>query len=246
MAVQASATNTTVPFIRSGDSLLKDNAIIKQDAGRSTALAPFTVLGILKNTIATTGTAAVGNTGDGTVTAVAKLAGKSIITGSYNLECTAAVLNGAVFKLEDPYGGLVADGLVMTTGAGAATIFNAGGITFTITDGAVDFIVGDKFALVVTGDGDYKPLDPDDVNGAAEVAGVYLGDSISAAKIVAGDVPDNPVLVGGACTVDGSQIVFENSLTVNSILPSGKTVREELALLGIFVEDTIDIDGFEN
>lgn len=246
MAVQSTANLSTVPFIRSGESLFKDDAIIKQDAGRVAALAPFTVLGILKGTVATTGTADAGNTGDGTVTAVAKLQGPALIVGDYVLTCTAAVTNGGVFKLEDPNGALVANGLVMTAGAGAATVFNAGGMTFTITDGDTDFAADDFFTITVTADGDYEPLNGADVNGQASVAGIYLGESIAAATIVAGDVADNPVLIGGACTIDSAQIVLENSLTVDSILPSGLSVREELAQVGIFVEDTVDIDGYEN
>jgi hypothetical protein len=101
-------------------------------------------------------TADVGNTGDGTVTAASVIAGSDIpAVGDWNLECTGAVANGGVFKLEDPAGNVVATGLTMTVGAGAATVFEAAGMTFTITDGAVDFIVGDKFALAVAEDGKF-------------------------------------------------------------------------------------------
>jgi hypothetical protein len=134
----------------------------------------------------------------------------------------------------------------MTAGAAAATTFIVAGMTFIITDGATDFIIGDKAAIVITADGDYKPLTTGAVDGSARVAGIYLGEEITAAAIVAGDVVDRPMLTGGTCTVDGSQLVLEGGLTVASVLPSGLTVRDELALLGIFVEDTINIDELEN
>jgi hypothetical protein len=95
-----------------------------------------------------------GNTGDGTVTAATVVAGSSIpLAGAYNLEVTTAVTNGGVLKLEDPNGALVASDLTMTVGAGASTVFEAAGLQFTVTDGATDFVAGDKFSLTVTANG---------------------------------------------------------------------------------------------
>lgn len=245
MEVQVSQNNRTKPFVLfSNPNALKQDGVIGQDAARSAILYPFTVLGKLKSTVAAT--AAITGTGDGTCTAIAKLAdGKSLIPGTYNLECTAAVTNGGTFKLEDPNGALVADGLVITAGAGAATVFNVGGLTFTITDGATDFIVGDAFAIIVTANGDYWPLKPDAVDGRAEVAGIYVDGQIAAADLVAGDISDCQIMIADAY-VDENQIVLENSLTLDSVLPSGKTVREELAQIGIIAEDTVSISDYEN
>lgn len=92
----------------------------------------------------------VGNTGDGTVTLATVAAGPTIpIVGAYVLTVTAAVVNGGVLQLVDPNGAIVASDLIMTVGAGAATVFEAGGLQFTVTDGAADFIVGDFFTLTV-------------------------------------------------------------------------------------------------
>lgn len=98
----------------------------------------------------------VGNTGDGTCTAVSVLAGIDIPDAdAWNLECTAAVTNGGVFKLEDPAGNVIETGITMTVGAGAVSVFEIAGMTFTLTDGATDFIVGDKFSLTVAADGKF-------------------------------------------------------------------------------------------
>jgi hypothetical protein len=246
MSVQAQTDNTTVPFIRyANPGAVKDNTTIQQDAGRAAILTKLTIMGFSLSAVPTTGTADVGNTGDGTVAAVAQLSqGPIARVGAYNLEVTAAVANGGVLKLEGPDGESIADGLVMTVGAGAATIFNAGGMTFTVTDGATDFIVGDKFAITVTAVNKFNPLNGASVDGSQRVAGVYFGDDIAAATLVAGDVIDSLMILGDAY-VDLNQIVFENSLSLTSVLPSGKTVEQELAGLGIFAEDTIDISGFE-
>jgi len=244
MAVQQESLNSTVPFIRfPNPGAVKSDATILQDAGRVATMAQYTVMGYQVSAVPATGTADVGNTGDGAVTAVAKLSdGKSAIIGSYNLECTAAVANGGTFKLEDPHGNLIAGNLVMTAGAGVATFFEAGGLTFTITDGAADFIVGDKFAIVVTSVAKYVPLTAVGVNGEASVAGIYIGDDILAATLVASDVTDAVMLKGDAY-FDKNQLVLENSLTLASVLPSGKTVEQELAALGLLAEDTIDISS---
>lgn len=95
-----------------------------------------------------------GNTGNGTVTLATVAAGQIVpIVGAYRLECTGAVTNGGIFKLEDPNGALVASDLIMTAGAGAATVFEAAGLQFTVTDGGTDFAVGDFFTLTVAADG---------------------------------------------------------------------------------------------
>lgn len=119
-----------------------------------------------------------GNTGNGTCTALAILPGSvEPKVGEYNLECTVAASEGGTFKLEDPDGKLVTAQLVMTAGAGAATIFEAGGLTFTLTDGGTDFIVGDKFAVTVAaGSGQGKLLDKDAVDGSSEIEGILTED----------------------------------------------------------------------
>lgn len=240
--VQQQSLNSTAPFVLyANPTNVKSDKTIKQDAGRAAVLYKLTVMGYQISAVPTTGTANVANTGDGTVTAVSKLSdGKAAIVGSYNLECIAAALHGGTFKLEDPHGNLIAGNLVMTAGAGVATIFEAGGLKFTITDGATDFIVGDKFTIVVTSVAKYVPLTAVGVNGEASVAGIYLGDDILAATLVAGDVTDAVMLTNDAY-FDKNQLILENSLTLASVLPSGKTVEQELAALGLMAEDTIAI-----
>jgi len=77
--------------------------------------------------------------------------------------------------------------------------------------------------------------------------GIYLGGSITAAELVAGDVVDRPILVGGCCTIDVEQLVLENSLTVTTeVVSKGDIIRGVLATQGIYLESTIDSDEFEN
>lgn len=244
MSVQSSQNNTTVPFIRFGETFSRE-VTIKQDAGRVDPLAKKTLLG-RSQVVAGAVTPDGGNTGTGTVTGFALAAGGPPREGSYNLECIAAVAEGGTFKLEDPDGNILANDLVMIVGAGAATTFVVAGMTFIITDGGVDFIVGDKFALAIDADGDYIPFDASDVNGGQNISGIFLGDDIAAADIVAGDIPDQPILAGGNCTIAAEQLVIEDGSDLDTVIGNGLTIRENLYRLGIFAEDTVDIDEFEN
>jgi len=107
-----------------------------------------------------------GNTGNGTVTA-APAAGDVIpLVGNYVLTCIEAVTNGGRFKLEDPNGNLVDGNLELVAGAGGSTSFTAGGLTFTITDGATDFAATDFFTLAVAADGNVVVYNPAGVGGA--------------------------------------------------------------------------------
>lgn len=94
-------------------------------------------------------------TGDGTVTLATVVPGQVVpIVGVYVLNCIVALTNGGTFELVDPNGAQVAGGLTLTVGAGAATVLEAGGLQFSITDGAADFVVGDTATLTVAADGD--------------------------------------------------------------------------------------------
>lgn len=86
--------------------------------------------------------------------------------------------------------------------------------------------------------------------------GILLGDSVTAAALVAGDVTGQVILIGGPCTVDAQQLVLENSLTIDSVCsddPAGadnapvnvRRIEDDLARIGIFIEGTIDIDVLE-
>lgn len=86
--------------------------------------------------------------------------------------------------------------------------------------------------------------------GEAVARGIYMGDDVTAAALVAGDVTGRLVLVGGTATLATSELTLENSLTpatvVGAATISAHTVADDLAAIGLFLESTIDIDDFEN
>jgi hypothetical protein len=246
MAQQAESDLNNNPFILSGVSYVRNGVTLAQDAGRAAVLAVRTLMAKVAVTIPTTMTADVGNTGDGTVTAVAHGAGASPIVGTYVLLNTAAVTNGGVWQLTDPNGVIVETGITQEVGAGATTVVVAGGMVFTITDGATDFAAADEFTIAITANGQWVPWAVDGVNGSEIPAGILMVDSVTAAALVAGTVTDQTILVGGCMTVASDQIIFDDGAsTLATVLPGGQTIAEFLETKGIFTELTVDIASYE-
>lgn len=81
------------------------------------------------------------NTGDGAIGSLGAINGA--IIGNYVAVCTAAAVDGGTFRVHDPRG--VAIGEV-----DVGVAFDDG-VQFTISDGAADFVVGDRFNITVTG-----------------------------------------------------------------------------------------------
>jgi hypothetical protein len=88
------------------------------------------------------------------------------------------------------------------------------------------------------------------VDGSAVPRGIYLGDTIPAADLVAGGIESVPILVGNA-TVNEELVVFDDdTLAADSVIGAGTiwavTGRQALALQNIYFEDCVDISEFEN
>ena len=92
-----------------------------------------------------------GNTGNGTVGAITVSAGAK--KGVYKLLIIEPAANAGVFEVTDPDGIFVDNGNV-------ASAFSAGGLAFTLADGATDFVAGDSFDITVslTANGDFMGL----------------------------------------------------------------------------------------
>lgn len=91
-------------------------------------------------TIASAATA--GNAGNGVMGAITASIG--VKRGIYLLTFIEPVTNLGTFLVADPDGQQVGDGKV-------GTVFNGGGLSFTLADGANDFAAGDTFTITVTG-----------------------------------------------------------------------------------------------
>jgi hypothetical protein len=251
MSVENSVDINTRPLILEEYpvAVRKDDAVMKQDAGRTTVLASKTLVGKLAVAAAVAAAADAGNTGDGTVTVSTVVginaAGEKIIpkVGIWLLTLTAAL----VATLTDP------DGVDRVTGIalndGTTTVVKYAGLQFTVTDGAIAFIATDEFTLTVAVDGDYTPYDPASVLGADKPAGFYdpegnLGE-ITAAALVAGDVADVPVLIAGAL-FDSEMLVMETGALTDMVADTGLTVEEYLRRVSLIAENAISNSSPEN
>lgn len=166
-------TNVDLGSVVLSDAEFRDELIA---FGGADVLAEGTIMARRRVALAVTASAVTGS-GDGTVTAATVVAGSSVpVAGVWILRCVTAVANGGVWQLEDPNGSIVATGLTMTVGAGAATVFSTNGLQFTITDGAADFAAGDTATLTVAADGKMVPFATDGAGGAQIPAGVLTYD----------------------------------------------------------------------
>jgi len=206
--------------------------------GGAATYAEGTLLARRKVATAITPAAGGGNIGDGTVTAAAVVGGPVVpLVGTYVLTCITAVTNGGIWKLEDPNGGLVAGYLPQTVGAGAATVFEVGGLTFTITDGAADFVAGDTFNLPVVADGDLVPFAPAGVGGA-QLPVAVLPYALTATG--AGDLRAR-VLVGGK--VNATRLIIDADGDGSNITDE---ILAQLRSAGIESEPITQLGEYDN
>ena len=88
-------------------------------------------------------------------------------------------------------------------------------------------------------------------DGSGVPRGIYLGDDIAAADLVAGDIDDCAILVGNA-TVNGDLVVWDDDTLRATSIVALATVEARTAAdaliesAGIFLEDTVAISEYEN
>lgn len=148
-----------------------------------------------------TAAADAGNTGDGTMSAVTVGAGAE--AGIYTVTFVEPDADLGTFTVEAPGGETIGTGVV-------GTEFSTGGLTFTISDGAADFIAGDIFRITVAaGNLEYGSLDLSATNGL-EHAGAIL---YRAVDTTGASVKE--VAVVRDAEVNGSVLVWPDGITEN-------------------------------
>ncbi len=132
-------------------------------AGQSLSIGH--VLGkVTAGTVPTTGTADVGNTGNGTVTGVT--GGVDVKVGVYTLTCISTVANGGAVTVQDPDGYALPNAII-------GTAYTNPQINFTINDGAIDFTVNDTFTITVpAGGAQVREINFSGVDGSANAYGI--------------------------------------------------------------------------
>lgn len=138
-------------------------------AGSGTARVLTAGMVVAKVTLGAGSAAAVGgNTGNGTIGAITVTGAAK--PGVYKAVCIEPATNAGKFTIEDP------DGIIIGV-ATVAVAFSAGGLGFTIADGATDFVSGDAFDITVAaGSGKWVQLDLAGTNGSEDAAGILISD----------------------------------------------------------------------
>lgn len=181
----------------------------------SGVIKPGTVLG--KKTTGTTAVAAAvaGNTGNGTMGAVTVSAGAK--PGVYTLTIIEPGTNVGAFMVSGPDGAVIGNGDV-------AAAFSAGGLAFTLADGATDFTAGDQFTITVAaGNSKYAPLNLSDATGLAAAAAIAWDytDATSADKMGTAVVRD--------AEINASELVWPSGISA----PQIATALAQLAAAGV-------------
>jgi hypothetical protein len=205
--------------------------------GGADEIAEGTILARRLVALAVTASAVTG-TGDGVVSAATVVGGVVVPkAGAYALNCVDTETHGGTFELVDPDGLLIATGLKMAAGAGAATIFNVGGLQFTVTDGAADFVVGDTATLTVAADGNLVPFSLTGAGGA-QIPVSVMGSALSASG--SGNYSVRPIVRG---TVKLSHLVIDADGDSSNV---SMTLRDQLRSAGILVKVTDELGSYDN
>jgi len=139
-------------------------------------------------------TAAAGNVGDGVMGAITVTAAAR--NGTYQLVITAVAVNAGEFDVQDPRGVLIGQGTV-------AAAFSAGGLAFTLADGATDFTIGDRFDTLVSGGTEkFKEYNPANTDGSQVPVAISWDRYNATAADVVGAVIDRD------CEVNAEEVTW--------------------------------------
>jgi len=178
-------------------------------------LAAGTVLGKASKDGTASASPDAGNTGDGTVGTITVASSAQL--GDYVLTVLEADTDAGDFQVENPAGENVGTGDV-------GTEFTGGGLTFTLADGAADFVAGDRIVITVAaGAGDYAPLDFTATDGSARAAAVLY------AEVDASTGAQPCVVHKRDCEVEAAGLTWPDGATENQI----DAATAELEALGV-------------
>jgi hypothetical protein len=159
---------------------------------------------VARTLISGSATATAGtNTGNGTVGTIT--VSKFAQVGSYKVRLVSAAANAGDFTVADPTGVLVGHGKV-------GVVCTAGGLSFTIADGATDFAVGDTFTIAVTGTVKYEWIEAADVATLVADVAVVIDNDADVINLTAGTYTLTVLTRGPSGVVDVG-LQYKDTLT---------------------------------
>ena len=197
----------------------RDIVTVLAGSGADRVLTSGMVLGKITKGAAT-GAAAAGNTGNGTITA-SPTVGQAAKPGVYRLVCIEPATNAGTFTVEDPDGILIG---IATVGVPFTTH-----LTFTIADGATDFVAGDSFTITVAaGSAKVKQIDFSATDGSDQACGLLLVDTTApdGADKSAVAVVRNAIVSDNGITWPGGATGDQKNAAIAQLKAAGILVRQ--------------------
>lgn len=191
----------------------------------SAALLRGTVMGKITLGAVTSAAKAGGNTGTGTfVVDVATPLLAFGQAGVYTLRNILAAANSGTFRLTDPRGRVLGDFLIPAGAGNSVTV--ADQIKGLLSDGGVDFILGDGFDITVAaGSAKFVKAVKTAVDGSQDPLGILVDDAdASAADVNAGMYQTGEF--------NGSRLIYDVSYSLGDITDAFRPI-------GIFIKDSI-------
>ena len=157
------------------------------------------------------------NVGNGAMGAITVSAAAKV--GDYKLIFVEPNANAGSFIVMDPFGVEIGHGNV-------AAVFAAGGLSFTLADGATDFVSGDSLTISVIGTVKYAPYDPTSITGLQYATAILWSGHRDATAADRRAVAN----VRGPIKVQAAELMWGAGVTT---LSQQTTALAQLARLGI-------------
>lgn len=146
--------------------------------------------------------------------------------------------HGGRWTLTDPNGAEIDSNILLPGTAGGTAVFTGHGITFTLTDGATDFVADDVFTITVAaGSGKLKKSVSTSVDGS-EIPKYIITQAFT-------DASDAVKSVGKRGIVDQNNLVFEGAETIATLV-HGISMKDWLHDRGIYTKDSQHLDFPDN
>lgn len=175
------------------------------------------VLGGVLVSASAAATARAGNTGNGAMGAITP--SNAAMLGNYSLTIIEPAANAGTFEVANPHGEVVGTGTV-------GVAYSAGGLAFTLADGATDFVAGDGFNIAVTGGTQkVKEYNPANTDGSQRVYGI-LWDAVDA---TAADVVGAAVV--RACEINQEELTWFSGASAGQKAAALAFMKEYLGVI---------------
>ena len=160
---------------------------------------------VARTLISPTGTPVTVGTGDGVMGAIT--VSKRAEVGVYVLRIVKAAANAGDFTVTSPAGVVIGTGSV-------AVACVAGPLSFTLADGAADFVVGDIINITVAGTVKYEWIEAADVSALVDDVCVVIESDKDVPSLAAGD-HSLTLLARGEAGVVGASLLYKDTLTTD-------------------------------